>query len=46
MYRIAEKRFLNSTVAEMKIEAPMVAKRLRRGSLSFSAQTKAESAYR
>lgn len=31
MYRIAEKRFLNSTVAEMKIEAPMVAKKAEAG---------------
>lgn len=31
MYRIAEKRFLNPTVAEMKIEAPMVAKKAEAG---------------
>ena len=46
MYKIVKKKVLNPTVTLMEIDAPLIAKKLSRVSLSFSELTKTASVFR
>ncbi len=46
MYRILKKKVLNPTVTLMEVEAPLIAAKAQRDSLSFCARTRTASAFR